>query len=1083
LAAIRLPFVTVLFLCVFNSVLAQSLYRETVINLEPERFNYTLSNSPLIHHSESVWADSLLLVNGIDYRMIYSTGELILITEPDVPMLKVEFLLVPEFLNKPLQRYETLARSDSLFRSIKRKNNPIFVSDARLDVQGSKTFAITFSDDQAFDLKQSLFVNISGELAKDVSISAQLSDSQSKLSPEGDSKELSSLDNVFIKIYGNHYELAMGDLELKYSGTRYLEYSSKFEGVNAWYNNKHLIQTAYSASSGKSASVSLSIVDGKQGPYYLSPNDYQPSFIVVAGSEEIFVDGDLWERGVGYSIDYAEGSVMFKRLISSTNRVLVRFHYSDEYYPSSSLLNSSLLQVTDNLSLKHHFIWQQDDGKNPLLYQFTQADKDSLRLAGDQQVWGQGVNLVVSGTGEYKQMLSSTGIVYYEYAPGDSLASYNVIFSYMGYGFGDYLEFSSGKFRYIGLNLGSWLPQKRLIAPSKHGNLDLALTFDSNSFKAGLETLGTLNDRNTMSNRDDSDNVGGIAYAFAELPLETNIIRLDHEQRSADTYLFGKYRDPNAELDFNSIAKADSLAQQESNLLLSHNGVGWKASLLLRYKDIYSLYRQNALRFSTSVPSKKLLPALNLRSTFSQQDYHKDDSQNAAMQYHQSDISWLWKSMRLRLEGLYNIVESKTTGNSYKKITPLISIGKTSSVWTQLSYSDDAIKVKNNSLWISGNKSQTYALKQILNSSTQRLDFDWTHRELQSPLSTTNPKSSYDLINLRSNHAFLKQAFVLYTNYQLNQTEFFPKIRELQYLGNGLGLYDSTGVSIPNGDYDYVFITSSSGTLSTETNAIITMYLKPGNYINREPLKRLQLDSTLNLNEQSSAQDDWRSYLFWPGTVFNEHRTIFGRQNLQQTLWLELIKNHITGNLQLNYDRNLDKRYQSTDRANSFSRQMQMDIKGYSAYNIRLQYGIDNTEDSRYASQTEVQNFSALVQRNLAVQTSLQAELILASESGSKQDSSESYRLRSVQLSPTIKSVWMQKYRMSAGLSITRNMLSGSNYFGFLPNKREGWIPAISLNGLYRINSYSSISLDYRFSDYPSQSSTHELKLEFKAEL
>jgi hypothetical protein len=29
------------------------------------------------------------------------------------------------------------------------------------------------------------------------------------------------------------------------------------------------------------------------------------------------------------------------------------------------------------------------------------------------------------------------------------------------------------------------------------------------------------------------------------------------------------------------------------------------------------------------------------------------------------------------------------------------------------------------------------------------------------------------------------------------------KIRELQYVGSGLGYYDSTGVSVSNGDYDW----------------------------------------------------------------------------------------------------------------------------------------------------------------------------------------------------------------------------------------------------------------------------------------
>jgi hypothetical protein len=33
--------------------------------------------------------------------------------------------------------------------------------------------------------------------------------------------------------------------ELKYSGTRYMDYFTKFEGINAWLKSKHYVQTAF----------------------------------------------------------------------------------------------------------------------------------------------------------------------------------------------------------------------------------------------------------------------------------------------------------------------------------------------------------------------------------------------------------------------------------------------------------------------------------------------------------------------------------------------------------------------------------------------------------------------------------------------------------------------------------------------------------------------------------------------------------------------------------------------------------------------------------------------------------------------
>ncbi len=70
------------------------------------------------------------------------------------------------------------------------------------EIQGTKTFAITFSDESNFfDLKnQSLFVNI-GELLTMFILMPALSDSQSKLFSEGDSR-IKFFDNVFIRVYG-----------------------------------------------------------------------------------------------------------------------------------------------------------------------------------------------------------------------------------------------------------------------------------------------------------------------------------------------------------------------------------------------------------------------------------------------------------------------------------------------------------------------------------------------------------------------------------------------------------------------------------------------------------------------------------------------------------------------------------------------------------------------------------------------------------------------------------------------------------------------------------------------------------------
>ncbi|MBP7310385.1 MAG: hypothetical protein KA984_03750 [Candidatus Cloacimonetes bacterium] len=1062
---------------------AQSLVIQTRIPLELKKTTYKLADTPIISNSEIIHADSLILISGVHYRLDYQNALLHLKELPSATHLLVSFILIPPELSKVHQRWKVQELSDSLLTTIRSSSTPLWGTDAKLDIKGSKTFAITFSDDDAFDLKQSLYVNLSGELAKNVNISAQLSDSQSKLSPEGDSKELSSLDQVFIKVFSNNYELAMGDLEWKFEGTRYIDHYSKFEGLNAWYRGKHFIQAAYTAGSGKSTSLLLSIIDGKQGPYYLRANEFQPGFIVVAGSEELYVDGSRWERGLDYYIDYAEGSVMFKKLIRSSNSVLIRFQYTDEYYAQSGFLSSSTVNLSSRLHLSHHLIWQKDDKQQPLLYDFSPADLDSLQNAGDNEAWGEGISTVEPGTGEYKRLQSPTGTYYYEYAPGDSLANYSINFSYVGSGNGDYEEFSSGKYIYRGPGLGSWIPQKRLIAPSQKANLDMALNYQSDIFDAGIEAIGTMHDRNTLSGNDDKDNLSGIIYAQGTLTLGKLITKLEHESRAKNSSLFGSYRKADLEYDFAALPSPDSLAQSETNLSFITYGDRMKHELQLRYKDIPEHSQQGAVRLNIQIPSNHpAWPTINMRNTFSALGPYPAELNMSLLQYHQLDTAWAWKQLKFRMGGLYNGYFSGNEKTIIQKLNPVFEYGNSSNILSQVSYTTDQTKLEFDDLE-TVNSSQSFSLRQILNSTNNRLDLDYTHRLVKQPHNSDNPKSNYDLINLRSSHNLLKQALSLSTNYSLNQTEFFPKIRELQYIGNGLGYYDSTGVSIPEGDYDYIYITSEDGSLSTEQSALLNLYFKPAALSKLSFFQRWRNDLSLVLSEQSTRHSDWRSYLFIPGYVYDEGRTIYGKQSLQHNLWLDLMRNHLNANLQLGIDRSLDQRYQSAEKSFSFTRALQLDIKGFSSYNTRLTGQWDLDKDSRYNNEINLYSLIANIQRNFSPQSNLQVELKTGLEKGGKQDGTEPYKLGSVSFIPSYRSVWMQKYRVNASLGFTYNWLSGSSYFAFLPQKRAGLVPNANLSAVYRLNSYSSLSLDYRFWDYPKDDARHELKLEFKAEL
>ncbi|MDD2596099.1 MAG: hypothetical protein PHY98_00125 [Candidatus Cloacimonetes bacterium] len=1051
---------------------------ETIL-LNSRQHDYKLIHSGIINRSESVRTDSLSLLPNRDYTIDYKSGYLHLKHLPETGIISISYLIIPPEITKPVFTYESFVFSDSSKVVSPREN--IFTGSSRLQITGSKTFALSFSESGETDLLQSLYVNLGGELSKDVQIEARLSDSQSKLSPEGDSKELSSLDRVFIRVYSPRWQIGMGDLDLSLEDSKYLGYQTKIEGISASYKGDHEALAAYSAGSGKRANQTIGIIDGKQGPYYLSANSYQRSFIVVAGSEEVYLDGERLERGTDYYIDYAEGSIMFRRMVASANIVHVYFQYSEENYSQSTYFAGTKVNLGEHFKVSAHLIHQLDAKNKPLLFEFDESDLDSLNAAGDNDVYSSGILETDPGSGSYVRLISPEGVTYYEYAWGDSSAIYNLIFSYVGSGMGDYTEFSVDRFRWVGMGNGTHIIAKRLSPPVKRSNMDLSLAWQSGGWQSGIDALYSNNDRNSLSDLDDHDNAGGIASAYLkylepESPFELGILA---EHRLPDTYRFSSRGNP--EHDFSTLVTADSLAQSTIDLSMNLRGQFWRPNLLLRWRDLDGLYTQKALRFTSESDAWSVLPSTRWQSTISEQS----GEMAGTLHYHNAELRWRYLPLELSMSGLMNSMINEAPDNPdtrYYRMQPALAY-QSEKQNTQISFSRDNSDFRITK-WKKANSSDTYSIRHSGAWDKHSLDLECSHRVLQNPQSIDNPESSYDLLRLRASHNFLRGSLSLINNYELNQTEFFPKIRDLIYVGQGLGYYDSTGVMVDTGDYDYEYITSQDGVLSTEITALASIYLKPGLYLKAPIWQKVHSDISLNGTEQRDASPQAGTWLFLPEYSFDNDHTIYGRQSYLQNLWLDLYKGRIIANLSTEQGRDLDRRYQSAERSNTSINALKLDLKGYWGLNNRFEIISEQLKESRYDSLTRLWHVKSSTEKNFSASNTANLELAYISDTGEKQsDAAQNYRIHSLSLAPAWRSIFKQKYRVSGRFSLGYNFREGSSFLAFLPQKREGFVSDAQLLGIYRINSYSSFSLEYRFSKYPEDKSSHNLKLEFKAEL
>jgi len=104
----------------------------------------------------------------------------------------------------------------------------------------------------------------------------------------------------------------------------------------------------------------------------------------------------------------------------------------------------------------------------------------------------------------------------------------------------------------------------------------------------------------------------------------------------------------------------------------------------------------------------------------------------------------------------------------------------------------------------------------------------------------------------------------------LKNVEFYPKVRELIFVGQHAGIYDSTGVVSDDGEYDYEMVQVGDPELSIEVNTDLTLNFTPRLFTPAvsddspfflDMLKKMQLETYLLRAENSRSDKKWDVYL------------------------------------------------------------------------------------------------------------------------------------------------------------------------------------------------------------------------------
>ncbi|MEZ4757917.1 MAG: hypothetical protein R2817_13900 [Flavobacteriales bacterium] len=418
-----------------------------------------------------------------------------------------------------------------------------------LQRSGSISRGVLFGNNQDLSVNSSLNLELSGQLSDRISVVASVTDNNIPIQAGGNTAELQDFDQVFIKLFeeggtgrGNAWELIAGDFVLQRPSSHFMTYMKKNKGLS--FDARTDLSTNSTGRSGVSVAISKgkfarNVVQGQegvQGPYRLRGEAGELFIIVLSGTERVYIDGQLMDRGQenDYIIDYNTAEITFtaKRLITKDRRITVEFQYSDKNY-ARSLMRANSSQTFGKSTLHFNLFSEQDHRNQPLQQQLSEDEREVLRLAGDDPLAA-----TVSGVDStgfladqvlYRPVDSLGYSPVYVYSTSPDSAFLRITFSPVGAGNGDYVQQDftpNGRvFRWVApdtvngllVQRGDHAPLRVLIAPRSQQMMTLGF-----EHKAGQRTrirseLSYTNlDRNTFSSADQGDDQGAGLMAAVE---------------------------------------------------------------------------------------------------------------------------------------------------------------------------------------------------------------------------------------------------------------------------------------------------------------------------------------------------------------------------------------------------------------------------------------------------------------------------------------------------------------------------------------------------------------------------------------
>lgn len=489
-------------------------------------------------------------------------------------MLTVRYARLPVDLDRSYALYKTepATAGDSLSDSLgiasriapTEQSQEPFLGNLQRSGSISRGFQLGSNRDLA--LTSGFNLQFSGDLAEDVTVTGTLSEESTPIQPEGTTQTLQDVDRIFITVKaGDHLNATLGDFNASLNAPESIgaQYQSraplgistgrndplkafaqssfdvltrKLLGAEGSLHYENVAITGLGASSrGQHNTNTFQGQEAFQGPYRMTGKNGERAILIIAGSERVYVDGQLQVRGErnDYVIDYGVGEVRFepRRLITSDSKIVIDFEYSDQQYSRSLIAASGTGNIlNDRLQVTATYMREGDNPDAPIDLSLSDTDRSIIARAGTDRLAASRSGVTLAGRdtagrarGSYVKVDTLQGgeaRTVYVYAPLDTVnALYNVSFGYAGANNGSYIRQGIGQFRYVGAKSGDYDTLRFLPLPQ----LDQIIAFHgfariSDYFGLTGEFATSAFAENRLSNIGD---LTGNAYRFGAIYADT----------------------------------------------------------------------------------------------------------------------------------------------------------------------------------------------------------------------------------------------------------------------------------------------------------------------------------------------------------------------------------------------------------------------------------------------------------------------------------------------------------------------------------------------------------------------------------